>query len=368
MATIFRFDEFELDTDALELRRAGVTLKVDALVLRLLACLVRHAGSLVTKEEIVAEVWQGRAVADNVLTVSMARLRKALDCGRDGREIVATVYGRGYRFVRDVTAARPPHALARGPGIAAPAEPPLVGRERALQRLRDAFARARGGRGGMCAVIGEPGIGKTRLVEALHGELAGSGVAFAWGFCREAGGTPPLWPWLRVLRELRAAHGEAELERELGARAAAEVDALLQAPTAQPGAERDASGGPQPARFARLDAVRRALALAATRAPLVLVLDDLHAADAASIELLDLLIDELARLRILVIATLRPGEGGRAPRAETRLPRAIAHRNCERIALPPLGAREVAEYVAALVPDHDGGRAGAVDDNTDGKP
>ncbi|HMI89707.1 MAG TPA: winged helix-turn-helix domain-containing protein, partial [Polyangiales bacterium] len=90
----FRFDEFELDGHRLELRRGGAPIKVDALVLRLLVCLVRRPGSLVTKEEIVAEVWAGRAVADNVLTVSMARLRKAIGQSRGGREFVATAYGR----------------------------------------------------------------------------------------------------------------------------------------------------------------------------------------------------------------------------------------------------------------------------------
>jgi DNA-binding winged helix-turn-helix (wHTH) protein len=99
VAVILGFDEFELDEARLELRRAGQVVKADALVLKLLAVLARNSGRLVTKDELVDAVWEGRAVADNVLTVSMARLRKTLGHRRGEREFVATVYGRGYRFV-----------------------------------------------------------------------------------------------------------------------------------------------------------------------------------------------------------------------------------------------------------------------------
>src|SRR5579863_4992 len=75
---IFRFDEFELDPDRLELRRAGYPIKADPLVLRLLGSLVRQAGMLVTKQELIERVWDGRTVSDNVVTVTMTRLRKTL--------------------------------------------------------------------------------------------------------------------------------------------------------------------------------------------------------------------------------------------------------------------------------------------------
>jgi non-specific serine/threonine protein kinase len=75
---IYAFEDFELDSEALELRRAGAPIKADPLVLRLLGVLVRNAGQLVSKQRLLQEVWDGRAVADNVLTVSMVRLRRAL--------------------------------------------------------------------------------------------------------------------------------------------------------------------------------------------------------------------------------------------------------------------------------------------------
>ena len=99
-SVIFAFDEFELDAERLSLRRAGRSIKLESSALRLLVALVRNAGELLSKDDLVEEVWEGRAVADNVITVAMARLRKALVGGRGGREFVATVYGHGYRFVR----------------------------------------------------------------------------------------------------------------------------------------------------------------------------------------------------------------------------------------------------------------------------
>ena len=98
------FDDYEFDANKLELRRAGRPIKADRLLLRILRVLVRRPGDLITKHEIVAEVWDDRAVSDNALSVSMARLRKLLGHERSRREMVLNVHGRGYRFMRPVTA------------------------------------------------------------------------------------------------------------------------------------------------------------------------------------------------------------------------------------------------------------------------
>jgi DNA-binding winged helix-turn-helix (wHTH) protein len=365
---IFAFDEFVLDDERLELRRGGKLLKAEALVVRLLALLVRNAQQLLSKDQLVAAVWNGRPVADNVITVSMARLRKTLGHKHGEREFVVTVYGRGYRFVRDVTVR---DASAHTRAIlehASDTRPPFVGRERVLGRLTRALADARTGRGRVCALMGEPGIGKTRLVEMFERELPSSSVRMAWGYCREAGDTPPLWPWLRLLRDVKAAAWTPELERRLGP-LAAEVRRLLREGEAQP--EGAAGAGDEQADGARhrsFDAILRTLALACEQQPWLLVLDDLHRADAASIELLSHLLDEIARMRLLVITTLRHAPGRRAPRPETYLPHVLGHASCERIALDRLTGRDVATYVAALVDDRAGQLGRAVYDKSEGNP
>jgi DNA-binding winged helix-turn-helix (wHTH) protein len=363
---IFGFDDFELDDERLELRRAGKVLNVEALVVRLLLVLVRNPQRLLTKDELVDQVWQGRAVADNVITVSMARLRKALGHKQGAREFVVTVYGRGYRFVRDVATRQ---ASAYPPAIAPETRevgPPFVGRERVLGRLRRALAETDAGRGRMCALIGEPGIGKTRAAEALGRELPRGQARMVWGYCREAGDTPPLWPWLRLLRDVKAAAWTPELERRLGP-LAPEVLGLLRE-TAGRSAELPPWPWADAARHRSFDAILRTLALASEQSPLVLVFDDLHRADAASIELLGHLLDEIARTRILVIATLRHAPGRRAPRPETLLPQVLGHANCERIALDRLAPADVAAYVAALVDDPGGVLGRKVFEKSEGNP
>lgn len=367
---IYAFDDFEFDAERLELRRHGAVVKADTVVLRVLAALVRNAGRLVTKEELVDEVWARRAVADNVITVSMARLRKTLHDKRDARELVVTVYGRGYRFVCPVetrSASAPELRLAP---VLPDAPPPLVGRARVLERLREALAEAQLGRGRLCVLMGEPGIGKTRVVKALTEELAGTPTQVGWGFCREAGSTPPLYPWLSLLRVLFESEPDDEVDRRLGPLAAdlrgllVESDQLV-SDHAQSEVQTCSRGR---SRLRNFGVITRAFVRIAQTTSWVLVLDDLHRADAASLELLSLLVDEIAHTRLLVIATARETLGGRTPRPETPLPYILGHGNTERIALERLSEAEVEQYVGSITDDV-GGRLGrAVFAKSQGNP
>ena len=98
------FEDFEIDGTRSELRRGGRVLKVDALVIDLLAYLAGRRGELIAHEELIRDVWGGRAVSDNVVSVCVAKLRKVLGHKRGEREIIVNVYGRGYRFVPAVRA------------------------------------------------------------------------------------------------------------------------------------------------------------------------------------------------------------------------------------------------------------------------
>ena len=363
---VYIFDDFELDGDCLELRRTGKALQADALVLRLLAYLVQNAGKLISKEELIEKVWDGRSVADNAITVSMARLRKLLGQQRGDDEYVSTTYGRGYRFVREVVVRYDERPVAAQPLPKSEFGSPFVGRERALVQLRRALAEARAGRGRCCLLLGEPGIGKTRVAETLARELGDNKLSVAWGFCREAGDTPPLWPWLRLISEvLPAARGG----NPLGG-LPEELRAFLGLGMS-PGPESLASTinlSTSPERHRHFDAILRLLIRAAEHNPWVLVIDDLHRADAASLELLGQLLDEISHSRLLVIATLRHLPGRRAPRAGTHLPHVIGHRNSERIQLERLEEVDVVRYVGALLEDEGGALGRAVFKKSEGNP
>ncbi|HVQ26194.1 MAG TPA: winged helix-turn-helix domain-containing protein, partial [Planctomycetota bacterium] len=220
----YAFDDFDFDGSRLELRRAGRPLKADALVLRVLRALVQRPGQLVSKRELIDEVWEGRAVSENVITVAMARLRKTLAAAGDGRgqaeavarEFIQNVHGRGYRFVQPV-AERPqplPGLVGGEPRLASRVA--FVGRAAILERLRLLPREAAAGRGSVCIVMGEAGIGKTRLVEELSHDAESGGFQLAWAYC-QAGHAPPLWPFAQLLAALseRVATGDAGLATTL---------------------------------------------------------------------------------------------------------------------------------------------------------
>jgi DNA-binding CsgD family transcriptional regulator len=156
---------------------------------------------------------------------------------------------------------------------------PFVGRSGAVAELRARLAAAAGGTGALVLVGGPAGIGKTRLVETVVDADA------VWGRCVDDPGAPPLWPWRRVLRALPAAGAEV-------ARALADLDG-------HDGADLVA------ARFRFVGLAADALVAAAEPSGLVVVLEDLHWADEASLRLLRHLAGEIRRSRLAVIATYR---------------------------------------------------------------
>jgi len=241
---------------------------------------------------------------------------------------------------------------------------PFVGRELVLERLERALADAAAGRGRVCVLMGEPGIGKTRVVEELAARLSGGDVRLLWGFCREVGNTPPLWPWLQLLEGVLDALPESD--RPVVTEAVDELSSLL---TPRVGGARALHGEAQLALpHHSFDLIVRAFVRAARSSTWVLVLDDLHRADAASLELLGSMIDALTHARILIVVNLRHAPGSRAPRPDTRLPYVLGHRSCERIVLERLHEEDVAGYVAALVDDADGAAGRTVFAQSEGHP
>ncbi|HUD41494.1 MAG TPA: winged helix-turn-helix domain-containing protein [Dokdonella sp.] len=92
----YRFGTAEFDEATYELRVAGLRVEVERRALEVLACLLRHAGEVVTKEELFAEVWAGRVTVDKVLPNAIAKLRRAL--GEANAELLTTQARIGYRL------------------------------------------------------------------------------------------------------------------------------------------------------------------------------------------------------------------------------------------------------------------------------
>ena len=167
----------------------------------------------------------------------------------------------------------------------------LVGRRAELDGLLGALGDAESGRGRFVVLVGEAGIGKTRLADELGRRASEQGARVVVGRCWEDGGAPPYWPWVEVLRSLAAPSMPTELTR------------LLTEPGGTSRGDED-----RQARFRLFDAVVSALQAATSQGLAVIILDDLHAADAPSLLLLSRVVRHLAGMPLLIIASHREPE------------------------------------------------------------
>ncbi|MBA2540843.1 MAG: AAA family ATPase, partial [Deltaproteobacteria bacterium] len=212
----------------------------------------------------------------------------------------------------------------------------LYGRDADLALLDATLAAAAAGRGSALFFTGEAGIGKSTLIAEARAR-AGAHVVLA-GAAWEAGGAPPYWPWQQVLRDAVGRFGP----RVLALPGADRIGTLV--PEWDPGRPRGADApDPGAARFALLDAVVRALVALSEEQPLAILLDDLHAADLPTLDLLVMFARELPRGAIAVIAAWREGELAARGDAADRLARASRHGTVQ--PLRRLTAAEVATWV-----------------------
>src|SRR4029450_3817839 len=163
-----RFDAFALDEVNARLLRDGKPLPVAPTPFALLCALVRQSGSLITKGALLDAVWGHRYVSDSVLKTAISELRTAL--GDDARRpcYIETVSRRGYRFIGRASVT--PHARPAAEQHTTIAHG-LIGRGDALSRLQSAWALASAGKRIILWIAGDPGVGKTTLVDAFAGHL-----------------------------------------------------------------------------------------------------------------------------------------------------------------------------------------------------
>jgi DNA-binding winged helix-turn-helix (wHTH) protein len=336
----FAFGDYVFDRVRRELRRNGALIKIDPQQLDLLDCLVSRPGMLVSKEELIDHVWEGRAIAESALSVAVAKLRKVLGRGAGSSEYIENRYGRGYRFcvaVSEVASAAPSGEPTPQPAPSAP----LVGRSECLNALRVGLKNALHGKGGIFALLGEPGIGKTRLAETIVQEARKLGMLTAWGHFTATEGTPPLWPMVPVLRELNidglADDALSSLHARFGAGASNAQHQALDA-------------GLDEASYAlhlTIDKISATLQKLSLRGPLLIVLDDLQWADSATVRLLSYLAYELSRWSVLCLVTARSSELTTHPQHSRELLRLLSERGCERMELQRLSQPDVEAYVSA---------------------
>jgi tetratricopeptide (TPR) repeat protein len=230
-------------------------------------------------------------------------------------------------------------------------KPRIVGRERELLELEEALEDARLGHGSLFLLVGEAGIGKTRLTQAVAARAETAGQLVLWGRCWEEGGAPPYWPWVQVLRACLRAQARGAFPESLPS--AAPIEALASELTTPGGGDLALQpGSSERARFALFDAVSMFLRDAAEVKPLVLAFDDLHWADEPSLLLLEFVARELPSAHILLIGNHRPLRGSTAA-TEAAVARTLGRIGDTARRLPLGGLNET--ELTRLVADRTGG-------------
>lgn len=224
---------------------------------------------------------------------------------------------------------------------------PLIDREHETAELRAALDATLAGSGRVVLLAGEPGIGKTRLASVLAGEAEARGVPVWWGRGWEEGSAPAFWPWSTALRRWldRVGPDAVAAAADPWRAELAHVFPVLRAPAVKETS--GASGESSQERFRLFDIVRRFLAGVASPAGLVVVLDDLHWADPASLRLLEFVAASVQDARLMVVATYRDTEVERDHPLATTLSRLAREPAARRLLLTGLAPGHCARWIAA---------------------
>lgn len=218
----------------------------------------------------------------------------------------------------------------------------FVGRTLELDELQRALTDALAGSGRLLLLTGEAGIGKTRLADELARLAPARGAQVVWGRCWESGGAPAFWPWTQILRACQR-DLDASIVEPLWRTHAADLAELMPEAAATHDSPAAPMVEPDQARFRLFDAVATVLRAVSRQVPLVLILDDLHAADQPSLMLLRFVGRELRGARLMIVGTYREWEAAQAPACGPIL--AEVCREGQQLALRGLSREDTADYL-----------------------
>jgi DNA-binding winged helix-turn-helix (wHTH) protein/predicted ATPase len=307
------FGPFRLDLRDERLWRDHEATPLSPKTFAVLRCLVTQAGQLVTKEALFEAVWPATVVSESILTVAIRTLRRVLGDQAHAPRFIETVHGRGYRFIAPISATMPPErpTMLERPRPS-PASPIsrltlFVGREAELAQLAQWWTIVQQGQRQVGMIVGEPGIGKTALVEAFVAQVrATADVWVGHGQCMDHYGAGEAYlPVLEALGRLcRGPEGVPLIAvlRQYAPSWLVHLPALL-APEDRERLAHTASGV-TPTRMLR--ELAEALEVLTAARPLVLVLEDLHWSDHATLEWLAYIVRRRDPARLLILGTYRP--------------------------------------------------------------
>jgi DNA-binding winged helix-turn-helix (wHTH) protein/tetratricopeptide (TPR) repeat protein/type II secretory pathway predicted ATPase ExeA len=352
MLPVLRFGPFQLDLENEQLRQGTGAVHLRPKSFAVLRYLAEHPGRLITKEILLEAVWPGVVVSESVLAVCVSELRTALGDRAQSRRYIETAPRRGYRFIGAIAR---PVGVPSAPLPGGPSEPPVrpvVGRRAELARLRGWWEAALRGERQVVFVTGEPGIGKSTVVDAFVAQVADPQETWsARGQCIEHYGVGE--PYLSVLDALARLCRGPQGDRVTAVLRHSAPTWLAQMPwflgaAEQAALERRALGS---TRDRMLRELAEAVEALCRERPVLLVLEDLHWSDGATVDLIAWLAQRREAARLLLIGSYRPVDaivGGHPLRAVTQ--ELARHRCCAELAVEPLTAADIAEYLSVRLP------------------
>jgi DNA-binding winged helix-turn-helix (wHTH) protein/tetratricopeptide (TPR) repeat protein len=363
------FPPFALDLRGGRLLRGAQTIPLRPKTWAVLCYLAKRPGVLVSKEELFDQIWAGTAVGDDSLTKSIHEIRDALGDDLKAPRFVATVHRRGFRFVAQTSSQRKTAVDHEDQQL----ETNFIGRTSELSRLGDLFRKACSGQRQLAFVTGESGIGKTALVEACisaltlqpSAPLIGLGCSVEQMGIREA--YLPVLGAIETLAHDSGVEGLVPLLRRFAPTWLAQVPWLIESSDAKTLA--DSLVDTRPERMLReFCAFTEALTESQT---LLVVLEDLHWSDPATIELLTMLAQRREPARLLVIGTYRPADAAACEHPLLQAKQTLQQRRrCIEIPLDDLTAGNVETYVEKRLPGYDRPHelARLIHEHTEGNP
>ncbi len=329
------FGPFRLETTSGCLWHQDAEVPLRPRSLAMLRYLAERPGRLVTKAEVIQQIWAGTHVSDDVLRASVRDIRRALGDDAAAPQYLETVGRQGYRF------------LQGGVDIPLQAVGPVVGRQGEVDRLQDRFGKAVSGERQFVLLSGEPGIGKTTVVNLFLDRIAEQdGVRVAHGQCIVHYGEGEAYqPMLEALGRLAREPGGPEVLSVLQRYAPmwlVQLPALVNSVELER-LQRQVQGATQ-ARMMR--ELCEALEALTTETPLILVFEDLHWSDVSTVELLGAIAQRRESARLFVLGTYRPVDATVHAHALRHVVQELRGRGqCEELAMELLSPEDVTAYV-----------------------
>jgi DNA-binding winged helix-turn-helix (wHTH) protein/predicted ATPase len=346
----YAFGPFSLFPDRFVLSANGKAYQLTPRLLAVLQYLIKHHNRVVTKDELIAEVWQGSFIEEANVSRTISSLRALLGDVAENPKYIQTVSRVGYRFVHPVNA-----LTERQPAPQhLPCDTPLsenghtfVGRKRELSLLREMLTKCEQGHSSIVCISGQAGIGKTAFVERLLLQSKGRAIIARSGCAPSVSVSEPYTPVIDVFTDLFNSCADPETQQRLAELAPAWSSHAFRAfgTRMNPGAPKPGTTNSMNRQFG--DAVKEL----SRQRPLILFIDDFHWADSESVDLIGYISMLLGQVRLMLVIALRPTELLRSGHPFRQMSQELEVKgSCHQVPLQLLSFEEVSEYLAAAAP------------------